>query len=134
MKKLLTIILAAASLAVFSCEKDKDDPGKETAEKLHGKWQIDSLSISERRITEITKHSYEGTAADYVEFKPDGVMNTKFRGTLDIAHYTVQSETVILVDNNDVNIRELTDKKLVFYFKNSNGVVGSIEQTYYLKR
>jgi hypothetical protein len=135
-KLLLTLILATTFLTILSCEKDEnEDPAvKATREKLEGRWRIDSLAVAEYHVDEILKKTYPGTSADYVEFLADGTMNTRFRGRLDVAHYTVQSETEILVDKTDVTLREFTDKKLVFFFKNSNGVVGYTEQTYYLRR
>lgn len=133
-KYLLTILVAISLLAILSCEKEKDDPWKETAEKLHGKWQIDSLAITETRVDEVNKKTYVGTTADYVEFTTDGLIRVMFRGKLDVGNYSIQSETVFLVDGDDVKIRELTDKDFIFYFKDNNGVIGYIEQTYYLKR
>lgn len=135
-KLLLTLILSTTFLAILSCEKDEnEDPTvKATREKLEGRWRIDSIAVAEYHVDEILKKTYPGTSADYVEFLNDGVMNTRFRGRLDIAQYSVVNETEFLVDRTNVKIKELTDKKFIFFFSNSNGVVGRTEQTYYLKR
>lgn len=133
---LLTAILAAASLALFSCDKDdeKDSALKAAEEKVLGRWQIDSIAIIERRVSEVLKNTYAGTSADYVEFNSNGKMKTVFRGVLDVANYKLESDTEFIIDGSDVKILELTDKKFVFHFKDNFGVVGSSEQTHYLKR
>jgi hypothetical protein len=134
--KLQTLLLVAFSFTslVLSCKKDKDDTGNVTANKIHGRWNIDSLVINEHINGNSDMVTHAGTSADYIDFRSDGTMITYFEGATDNSNYEVQSDSVIVFSGDSAYILELTENKFVFYTRADAGSLGYIEITYYLTR
>jgi hypothetical protein len=114
MKKLLFV--AIASMALFSACKKKDVE-KTTAEKVVGVWKVSNFSFNDfnNNLNHFT--SYTGISSDYWDFRTDGKIYLQELGVKDTVLYSITSDTKMVYDGDDCDIRTLTDNQLVIYNK-----------------
>ena len=132
--KTFYLILLSLSSLMLSCNKDKDDAAKKTANKIQGKWQIDSITINQDFNGNISKVSYPGTSEDYIDFGADGNMHTYFQGKNSNSTYKVRDDTVITIGGDSQSIKKLNDKEFILLTRAELGSLGFLETTYYLRR
>ena len=133
--KSFTLLLACFTVLFISCKKDNDDDaGKATAATIQGKWQIDSIAITQEFNGNLSKVSYAGKEADYIEFGSDGNMHTYFQNKNNVSTYKVRNDSIITIGGDSGSIIELTDKKFTLHTRAEAGSLGFLETTYYLKR
>lgn len=146
-KPFLYTLCAVATLWLTACDKNKEDqptpdddvneefvlPTGEAA-KVMGKWQVGSITVNNHFAGEDHIETYNGTAADYAEFKTTGKLHTFFKGTLDVSNFTVKSATLITIDGDAADVKVLSDARLVIYDKDKTGTFGYTEITYDLKK
>lgn len=148
MKPTPLFALSTVAVLLFSaCDKNKEDtnapvedvneefvmPTGEPA-KVMGKWLISSITINNHFAGEDHIETYNGTAADYADFKTTGKLHTFYKGVLDVSNFTVRSATQITIDGDPADIKVLTDSKLIIYDKDKTGTFGFTEITYDLKK
>ncbi len=140
----LVTLLALASVSFTACKKEKiedtDPPNPDfvlpvgEAAKILGKWQIKTITINDHYAGADHIKTYQGTSADYVEFRTDGKMHTFFNGSLDVSNYTVKSTKQITIDTDPATILLMTDTQLKFSSKDETGTFGFTEIIYDLMR
>lgn len=148
LKHFLLTLTMVTTLLFTACKKDKEDDSTTTDDgvneefvmptgepaKVMGKWQVASITTNNHFTGVDHIETYNGTAADYAEFKNSGKLHTFFQGVLDVSNFTVRSATQITIDGDPADIKVLTDSKLVIYDKDKTGTFGFTEITYDLKK
>ena len=135
-KHLPLFMTAVILMSTASCTKEKEDnlPDHLT-QRIQGKWEISSITITENLSGVDRTTTYEGTPADYMDFRTDGKLHTSFSGKTEISEYTVHAlENKITIDGDNNTIQEITDNTLVLYDKDNIATLGTTITTYYLKK
>ncbi len=114
MNKLL--IVGFVFLASFSACKKKDVE-KTTAEKVVGVWKVSNFSYNDFYSNANHFTSYTGIASDYWDFRTDGKIYLQESGVKDTVSYSIVSDTKMIYDGDDCDIRTLTDNQFVIYNK-----------------
>ena len=133
--KSFILLLASFTVLLIACKKDNDDDaGKATAATIQGKWQIDSITITQEFNGNLSTVTYVGKEADYIEFGSDGNMRTYFQNKNNVSTYKVRNDSIVTIGGDSGSIEELTDKKFTLRTRAEAGSLGFLETTYYLKR
>lgn len=146
-KPFLFTLSTALTLLFAACEKDKDDdtnsdtdvneefvmPTGEAA-KVMGKWQVTSITVNNHFAGVDHIETYNGTAADYADFRTDGKLHTYYQGTLDVSNFTVRSARTITIDGDAADVKVLTDNQMIINDQDKTGTFGFTEITYNLKK
>lgn len=94
MKKLLLFAMLFATVAMTSCSKSASSP------TLVGKWKLVSY-VSKEGST--TTFNYTGVAADYMDFKTNGTVETYLSGSSGTSDYTLNGSKLVL-DGQTYNV------------------------------
>lgn len=125
-------------MGIASCQKDNEFPEEEPAgtiaDKIQHKWKINFIATNSQFAGVNNKVSYNGTPEEYVEFRSDKKMYTYFRSAYDTSSYSVVSNKVISIDNDQATIQELTDNTLILFSRDNTDFFGYFEVTYSLSR
>jgi hypothetical protein len=113
------LTIAFAILLLFSCSKDKDETlkPKTTLEKIQGVWQLQKSYFYEHYEDMEFKDSVTGTAADLVDFRTDGKVYSIVKGDADTSAYSLINDTKLRIEDQDFEIKTLTDNNLSLYSK-----------------
>jgi hypothetical protein len=132
MKNLIASLITCSVLMITfsSCKKDKDPT---LQDRVSGKWLIENYEYNDH--FNGTDHPYvmTGTAAEYMDFRKDGKMYYYFGGGHDTLSYTMVSETKMILDGVNCDIKTFTDKNFKFYYRQDSGADYE-ENTLTLKR
>lgn len=117
--KLLSIVLLI-SMAFIACKKEgPTTTSKSTLEKISGKWKL--LSSVQNSFYSGTSHitTYNGTAADYADFRNDYKVYSFVNNAYDTSAFGLISETKMYIDtySESFEIQKLTDGELKLYRK-----------------
>jgi hypothetical protein len=126
----ITFIALLAVVTLASCKKQKE---KTTQEKISGKWNIVSIVDNDYYSGSSHVTTYTGTASDYLDFKNDGTVFVSFTGITNNSNYGLIGDTKIWIENDNYDIKTLTDNQFVLYSKDSYGS-DYYESTMTLKR
>jgi len=118
MFKKITFALLLFSLTLLSCKKDHE---KTTQEKILGKWSI--VSIVDNDFYSGSSHitTYTGTTTDFIDFRNDGKASVSFAGYTNSSDYGLIGDTKIWIENDNYEIKTLTDNQLTLYSKDTYG-------------
>jgi hypothetical protein len=134
--KLKHLLVAGASLGLLTltaCQKEE----KTTAEKLQGKWQLESVfEHIYYDVDDEERDTAYGTAADYLDFRADGKMYSFVGGDHDTTNYALQNDSKILIWDVSADIHTLTKNTFKIYFKEIDPAYPDeyYEQTINMKR
>ena len=125
-------------MGIASCQKDNEFPEEEPtdsiANKIQHKWKINFIATNSQFAGVNNQVTYNGTPDEYVEFRPDKKMYTYFRSTYDTSSYSIVSNKVISIDNDQATIQQLTDNSLILFSRDNTDIFGYLEVTYNLSR
>jgi hypothetical protein len=129
------LFVAGASLGLFTltaCQKEE----KTAAEKVQGKWQVESVIDNEFYNGQDHKNTSLGSPDDYFDFRADGKLYSSVDGDKDTTNYAVQSDSKILVGGALGDIQTLTSSTFKLHFKDIDPDFPSeyIEATFNLKK
>ncbi|MCP9752589.1 hypothetical protein [Ferruginibacter sp. HRS2-29] len=137
MKTLLKITLGLmiGSVAMASCEDDADDPKAIAQERLQHIWLVDSTTVRTVTTSSDDTVSTPGTGNDYVDFRSDGKVYSKF-GTdePDTASYELLNESQIKIDADTFTLQTLTNSRLIGSIKYQLNPTNYNVVTSYLRR
>ena len=140
----ICIIVICSCIMFTACKKNKEEevvvavPVKTTAQKVLGKWIINSVVLNDfyNNLPHIS--TFNGVNTDYIEFKSNGIAIVNFQtlGPLDSTSYSIANDSTLILEGEPQKIKELTDIKLVLYTKNisSTTPLEYEEQTINLKK
>ena len=129
-----TIILFLAGTALFTaCKKDDAPVTKTTAQKVLGKWSINSIVSVEYNAGVGTPYTVPTTSTDYIDFRTDGKSYSSFESNKDTTTYKVINNQSIVVDTDTAQITTLTDNSFILRVKHHEGTDSSIA-TFNLKK
>lgn len=117
-----SLIALTALTLLFSCKKDKDEEAlKPPAERILGVWNI--VKESEKTYEYNTGAFKDSTGVVIptgvftADFRTDGKMYTMINDNGDIERdtisYTLQSETLLVIDGDQYIIKKFTNKELI---------------------
>jgi hypothetical protein len=114
-KHLFITSASISLLTLAACQKEE----KTTAEKIQGKWRVETLIQHGHDADEEYSDTTYGTASDYVDFRADGRMYSHVDNEYDTTNYAVQNDLKIVIDNEAFSIQTLTDDVLKLYSRDS---------------
>jgi hypothetical protein len=117
MKKLMVpAAMLAAVVMVVSCDKKKDKPANNTLSTIQAKWKVGNVKFDYPG-TEYDS-TYNGVAADYMDFRTNGNVYTNIANEKDTSAYKlVSNDTKLVVDTDTLAIKQLTSSQFVLEYK-----------------
>lgn len=138
LKHLYLPVILFMMMGIASCQKDNEFPEEESAgtvaDKIQHKWKVNFIATTSQFAGVNNQVTYNGTPDEYVDFRRDKKMYTYFRSTYDTSSYSIVSDKVISIDNDQATIKELTDNSLVLFSRDNTDMFGYFEVTYNLSR
>ena len=136
MKKIIPLLILVA-LGVFyltACKKSDNQP-KTTAQKVQGKWSLQSELLNEHVAGKDNITTTVGGPNDIIDFRTDGKVYSVVTGVEDTSTYTLSGDTKIILDGNQsYDIKALTSSSFIIYTKEIFGTEEYDEITISLKR
>ena len=134
-----SLIALTTLTLLFACKKDKDEEAlKPPAERILGKWNI--VKEWEKTYEYNTGTFKDSTGVNIpagiftAEFRTDGKMYTMLNDNGDIERdtipYTLQSETLLVIDGDQYIIKKFTNNELIttdFYDDGTSDVEHALE-------
>ena len=134
MKALRIFSLALISGAVFLTSCDKDDDDVSTTEKLQKNWAVDSVAVKTTSGAGSATLVYNGTAADYYDFRTNDSLYFKLSTEQDVLPYRILSDSWLLVDGDSAQILSLTGSRMQLYTKDISSPGNYTETTAWFRR
>ncbi len=122
MRKFGTLLVAGLALlfvvGASSCKKEKT-----TKEKITGTWSIDKMAYKYTSDGEVIDEGTEQNAAgDKITFNDDGTYVVIIDGDQDNGNYTLVGDDKIRIDDETLDIQELTSNSMILYGKDVEDV------------
>ena len=109
--KLRVLFITFLSLTVFnSCKKEEHNPS--TQEKLLGKWKVLKFLAIDESTGAYQRAPYNGTPADYIDYRSDGKAYSYIEGIADTLNYNIVNDQTIVEKDMTLQIRSLTSTDL----------------------
>lgn len=110
----ISLLFLGAIFFISSCKKEEKE--KTTQEKITGKWNVISKIIETTIPSEpVSIDTLMGTKDDYIDFRSDGKLSVFFDGLMqEGVSYVIENDTMINLEGEPFNIRELNNTKFVF--------------------
>lgn len=110
MKKLMVpAAVLAALISVVACDKDNNNPPNTTLNKIRAKWDVSTIRTRYGSLDS----TYNGVAADYVDFRTDGKVYSNVNGEKDTSAYLLVNDSRLVIDGDTTTIKTLTASQFV---------------------
>ena len=132
-KAIFGLLLSTVLFAACSKNDDIDD----VADKLQHRWALNDLLLYGGAPLNDTIVYYQGTSADYFDFRNNGKVYTNFNNSADTSNYRIIAGNKIVVDDPTIDtleIKILTNSKLQFFRRSVDNSGFAQEATFNLKR
>ena len=132
-KAIFGLLMGTLLFAACSKSDSIDDVG----DKLQHRWELTDLLLYGGAPLNDTIIFYQGTSADYFDFRNNGKVYTSFNNSVDTSNYRIISNNKIVVDNpviDTLSINILTNSKLQFFRRTVDNTGFAQEATFNLKR
>ena len=129
--RIFSLLLITGAAAFTSCDKNDDES---TAARLQKYWLVDSVAIKNTTAAGSVTLVYNGTAADYYDFKTNDSLYFKLNTEEDVLPYSILSDSWILVDGDSAQIVSLSGSKLQLYKKDITSSTDYVETRAYFRQ
>ena len=111
---LLPFLAITLAFSLVSCNKEKENSN--ISDQLQQSWNVTSIKTNYHNALGDSMNVYNGAHNDTFQFKTDGKVISIINGDTTIAHYTIISNSRLLIDNEYYSINKLTTNSLILYF------------------
>lgn len=117
MRKITNLLFTGLALMLVvgmsSCSKEKT-----TKNKITGTWDLDKTMYKYTSDGEVIDQGTEqAQAGDQVTFNEDGTYEVNIDGSKENGTYTIEGDDKIIIDDETLEIQELTNSALILYGK-----------------